>query len=94
MLPSEEFKQVQEILDNLRKEKVKKSKTSVLDKIYMIQEDSVNNWQIAINKIGKKNKIEQQENIEKLFDSWDNLDEEQEQKETLDIIQSLEDVSI
>ncbi|ACB50577.1 hypothetical protein cce_1227 [Crocosphaera subtropica ATCC 51142] len=94
LLPSEEFKQVQEILEHLKKENSKESKASVLNKIYMMQEDSVNNWQIAINQIGQKNKIEQQEKIETLFDSWNNLDKEQEQKETLNIIQSIEDVSI
>ncbi|CCQ63949.1 hypothetical protein CWATWH0401_11 [Crocosphaera watsonii WH 0401] len=34
------------------------------------------------------------ERINQLLDSWDNLDDENEQKEILDIIQSIEGVSI
>ncbi|MGI0480684.1 hypothetical protein ACN4EE_07830 [Geminocystis sp. CENA526] len=58
----------------------------------LTKQTSINTWDNAINQI---NKIDQnQENITQLFESWAELDDENEQKETLKIIESLENVSI
>ncbi|VXD13523.1 hypothetical protein PL8927_270015 [Planktothrix serta PCC 8927] len=53
---------------------------------------SINAWNNAINQIN--NSSQDQEKIKQLFESWAELDDENEQKETLKIIESLEDVSI
>ncbi len=53
---------------------------------------SINAWNNAINQIN--NSEQNPEKIKQLFESWANLDDENEQKETLKIIESLEDVSI
>ena len=53
-----------------------------------MQKPASNDWEKAISTIA------QQERINQLLDSWDNLDDENEQKEILDIIQSIEGVSI
>lgn len=58
----------------------------------LIKETSINAWDNAINQIN--NSKENQENIKQLFESWADLDNENEQKETLKIIESLEGVSI
>lgn len=49
-------------------------------------------WDNAINQIN--NSEQNSEKIKQLFESWAELDDENEQKETLKIIESLEDVSI
>ncbi|MFM6206616.1 hypothetical protein [Planktothrix sp.] len=49
-------------------------------------------WDNAINQIN--NSEQNPERIKQLFESWAELDDENEQKETLKIIESLEDVSI
>ncbi|MGK7880126.1 MAG: hypothetical protein AB4060_08500 [Crocosphaera sp.] len=67
-----------------------KSQTSFLEDLKEMQEQASNDWKKAISKIEQKDTIEQQERINKLFDSWDNLDDENEQKEILDIIQSID----
>ncbi|MBE9145671.1 hypothetical protein [Planktothrix mougeotii] len=53
---------------------------------------SINAWNNAINQIN--NSEQNPEKIKQLFESWADLDDEIEQKETLKIIESLEDVSI
>jgi hypothetical protein len=58
----------------------------------LIKQTSVNAWDNAINQID--NNEQNQENIKQLFQSWADLDTENEQKETLKIIESLEGVSI
>lgn len=58
----------------------------------LTKQTSINTWDNAINQI---NKIDQnQENVKQLFESWAELDDENEQKETLKIIESLENVTI
>lgn len=49
-------------------------------------------WDNAINQIN--NSEQNPERIKQLFESWAELDDENEQKETLKIIESLEDISI
>jgi hypothetical protein len=58
----------------------------------LTKQTSINDWDNAINQInnGEKNP----EKIKQLFESWAELDDENEQKETLKIIESLEGVSI
>jgi hypothetical protein len=58
----------------------------------LTKQTSINAWDNAINQInnGEKNP----EKIKQLFESWAELDDENEQKETLKIIESLEGVSI
>ena len=58
----------------------------------MVKNTSINAWDNAINQINNSN--QNQEKIKQLFDSWANLDSENEQKETLKVIESLENVSI
>ncbi len=53
---------------------------------------SINTWDKAISQIN--NNEQNQEKINQLFQSWTDLDDENEQKETLKIIESLEGVSI
>lgn len=56
------------------------------------KQTSINDWNNAIDKIN--NSKQDQEKIKQLFESWAELDDENEQKETLKIIDSLEDISI
>lgn len=58
----------------------------------LTKQTSINAWDNAINQINTSER--NQEKIKQLFDSWAELDDENEQKETLKIIESLEDVSI
>ncbi|MBD2483004.1 hypothetical protein [Planktothrix sp. FACHB-1365] len=53
---------------------------------------SINAWDNAINQIN--NSEQNSEKIKQLFESWAELDDKNEQKETLKIIEFLEDVSI
>ena len=55
---------------------------------------SVNAWENAINQINHSKNQPDPEEIARLCKSWYELDDETEQKETLQIIQSLEEVSI
>lgn len=62
-----------------------------------MKQTSLNDWENAINEINQGDSIKQEQrksNIKKLFDSWNDLDEEQEQKETLEIIESIQGISI
>jgi len=58
----------------------------------LTKQTSINAWNNAINQIN--NSEQNPEKIKQLFESWAELDDENEQKETLKIIESLEDVSI
>ncbi|MBW4567097.1 MAG: hypothetical protein KME31_03450 [Tolypothrix carrinoi HA7290-LM1] len=58
---------------------------------------SLNHWENAINEINHSDPVKQQErkkNIKKLFESWNELDEQQEQQTTLEIIESMKGISI
>jgi hypothetical protein len=58
----------------------------------LTKQTSINAWDNAINQIN--NSEQNPEKIKQLFESWAKLDDENEQKETLKIIESLEGVSI
>lgn len=58
----------------------------------MTKKTSINAWDNAINQIN--NSEQNQKKMKQLFESWAELDDENEQKETLKIIESLESVSI
>jgi hypothetical protein len=58
----------------------------------LTKQTSINAWDNAINQIN--NSEQNPEKIKQLFESWAELDDENEQKETLKIIESLEGVSI
>jgi hypothetical protein len=52
-------------------------------------------WNHAINQIGNvDNNNQRRERIKRLLQSWANLDDENEQKATLKVIESIERVSI
>ncbi|QSJ16252.1 hypothetical protein JYQ62_31625 [Nostoc sp. UHCC 0702] len=57
---------------------------------------SLTDWEKGINEINSSDSVKQQRksNIQKLFDSWNELDEQQEQQETLEIIESMKGISI
>jgi len=62
-----------------------------------IKQTSLNDWENAINEINHNDAVKQQErktNIKKLFESWNELDEKQEQQQTLEIIESMKGISI
>jgi predicted AAA+ superfamily ATPase len=62
ILPYDEFLKIQEILEDLEdlenlrqaKEEAKDSPTYSLDEVKQMQEQSLNDWQTAIDQIGKK----------------------------------------
>ena len=56
------------------------------------KQTSINAWDNAINQINHSD--QNPEKIKNLFESWAELDDENEQKETLKIIESLDGVSI
>jgi len=58
----------------------------------IVKNTSINAWDNAINQIN--NNSQNQEKFKQLFECWADLDSENEQKETLKIIESLENVSI
>jgi len=63
----------------------------------MTNQESEDNWQKAMNQLEKSNPIKrkkQQQKLKQLFESWNESDEEQDQKETWEIIKSLKGVSI
>ncbi|MCW5317328.1 hypothetical protein GTQ43_27050 [Nostoc sp. KVJ3] len=62
-----------------------------------LKQTSLNQWENAINEINCSDAVKQQDrktNIKKLFELWNELDEEQEQQETLEIIESMKGISI
>ncbi|WP_017293238.1 hypothetical protein [Geminocystis herdmanii] len=58
----------------------------------MTKKTSINAWDNAINQIN--NSEQNEEKFKQLFESWAELDDKNEQKETLQIIESLESISI
>ncbi|MDJ0844025.1 MAG: hypothetical protein QNJ08_07295 [Crocosphaera sp.] len=96
LLPSEEFTSIQKLLENLdelealMKLKETNSQTSPLENLKEMQQKQINDWKKAISQIDQKDIIKQQQRINQLLDSWDNLDDENEQKEILAIIQSID----
>jgi hypothetical protein len=64
----------------------------------MMKQTSLNNWENALNEINHSDTVKQQErktNIKKLFESWNDLDEQEEQQQqTLEIIESMKGISI
>ncbi|MHC5725675.1 MAG: hypothetical protein ACYTXY_16365 [Nostoc sp.] len=62
-----------------------------------MKQTSLNQWENAINEINHSDTVKQQErktNIKELFESWNELDEQEEQQKTLEIIESLKGISI
>ncbi|NDJ22856.1 hypothetical protein GS682_14675 [Nostoc sp. B(2019)] len=62
-----------------------------------MKQTSLNNWENALNEINHSDVVKQKEretNIRKLFESWNELDEEQEQQKILEIIESMKGISI
>lgn len=63
----------------------------------MMKQTSLNYWENAINEINHGDVVKQQErktNIKKLFELWNELDEQEEQQKTLEIIESMKGISI
>ncbi|OYD93165.1 hypothetical protein CDG76_20965 [Nostoc sp. 'Peltigera membranacea cyanobiont' 210A] len=61
-----------------------------------MKQTSLNNWENALNEINQSDAVKQQErktNIKKIFESWNELDEQEEQQ-TLKIIESMKGISI
>jgi hypothetical protein len=61
------------------------------------KQTSLNNWENAINEINESDVIKKEDrknNIKTLFESWNELDDQQEQQETLEIIESMNNISI
>ncbi|MBD2528665.1 hypothetical protein H6G97_03445 [Nostoc flagelliforme FACHB-838] len=57
----------------------------------------LNNWEDAIHEINQSDAVKQQErktNIKKIFESWNELDEQEEQQQILEIIESMKGISI
>ncbi|MEA5622662.1 hypothetical protein [Nostoc sp. UHCC 0251] len=62
-----------------------------------MKQTSLNSWENALNEINQSDAVKQQErkiNIKKIFDSWNELDEQEEQQQTLEIIESMKGISI
>lgn len=61
-----------------------------------IKNTSLNAWNDSINKLDdqSENSEEKKGKIQKLFNSWIELDDDKEQKEILEIIESLDGISI
>ncbi|MDZ7969210.1 MAG: hypothetical protein V7K53_25055 [Nostoc sp.] len=62
-----------------------------------MKQTSLNNWEDALNEINQSDAVKQQErktNIKKIFESWNELDEQEEQQQTLEIIESMKGISI
>lgn len=62
-----------------------------------MKKTSLNNWENALNEINQSDAVKQQErktNIKKIFESWNELDEQKEQQQTLEIIESMKGISI
>jgi hypothetical protein len=102
VLPYAEFQQIQELLEDLEnledlrqaKAEQKDDPTYSLEVVKNILFQSEHNWENALEQLKTDTPENQAENIKRLFDSWDQFDDEQEQKETLEIIQSIEKVTI
>ncbi|WP_071188348.1 hypothetical protein [Trichormus sp. NMC-1] len=58
---------------------------------------SLKNWENAINEINESDAIKKEyrkTNIKRLFESWNESDDQQEQQENLEIIESMKGISI
>lgn len=63
----------------------------------VMKQAALNDWEKAINELNHSNDNKKQDrvaNIKSLFDSWKSLDEQQEQQDTLKIIESMKDIYI
>lgn len=63
----------------------------------MLKQASSQQWENAINQVNHSDVVKQQERkskIKHLFDSWNELETQEEQEEILEIIKSVQDVSI
>lgn len=103
ILPYDEFRKIQEILKKLKHleniEVAKNTQKDGSDELLNIIEEnkkkSSKDWTRAIKQIEKENTVEQITKIRNLlFTDCYELDDEQEQKEILRIIQSLEGINI
>ena len=62
-----------------------------------MKQTSLKNWENAINEINESDAIKKEHrktNIKRLFESWKELDDQQEQQETLEVIESMNGISI
>lgn len=62
-----------------------------------IKKNSVNNWNDAVARINSHDNIQnqlKQKRIQEMFQYWSDLDDKQEQQETLKIIESMERISV
>lgn len=62
-----------------------------------MKQTSLKNWENAINEINESDAIKKEDrktNIKRLFESWKELDDQQEQQETLEVIESMNGISI
>jgi hypothetical protein len=62
-----------------------------------MKQTSLKNWENAIDEINKSDVIKKEHrktNIKRLLESWDESDDQQEQQETLAIIESMNGISI
>jgi len=62
-----------------------------------MKQTSLKNWENAINEINESDAIKKEDrktNIKRLFESWNELDDQQEQQETLEVIESMNGISI
>ncbi|BAY61596.1 hypothetical protein NIES22_16630 [Calothrix brevissima NIES-22] len=63
----------------------------------MMKQAALNDWEQAMNEINQSDDNQKQNrraNIQNLFTSWRNIDEQKEQQETLEIIDSMKGISI
>jgi hypothetical protein len=63
----------------------------------MMKQSSLNDWENAINEINHSDVIKKEHrktDIKKLFQSWNELDNKEEQQETLEIIENMKGISI
>jgi hypothetical protein len=62
-----------------------------------MKQTSLKNWENAIDEINESDAIKKEHrenNIKRLFESWNESDDQQEQQETLEIIESMNGISI
>ncbi len=94
-LTEEQLNQVYGMIEKLSSLEKPVKKTSLMTQLQKISIEDLNDisaWDKAINQIN--NSKQNQEKIKQLFQSWAELDDESEQKETLKIIESLEGIFI
>ncbi|MGL5035040.1 MAG: hypothetical protein ACRC6M_14690 [Microcystaceae cyanobacterium] len=96
VLPYAEFQQIQKLLEDLRQVKAEQTDdlTYSLKVVKNILFQSENNWENAVEQLKTETPENQAKKIKQLFEYWERLDDQQEQKATLEIIQSLEKVAI